>query len=161
MLGLTALGLFHTVLGLVALVCGALALLRYRQITPQSREGRIYLLTTLVTALTALGIFQRGGFGVAHALALLTLAALAVGWAAGRATFGRLSPYLQAAAYSATILFHLVPGVVETTTRLPPSAPLFASPEAAGLQPVLATLALLYLVGLALQLRWLRTQRAG
>ena len=95
-------------------------------------------------------------------LAVLTLLALAVGLAAGRGSlFGRFSPYLQAAAFSATSLFHLIPGVVETSTRLPPSAPLVASPDAPELQPVLGALLLLYLIGVGLQLRWLRATRPG
>ena len=60
---MTALGWFHTAMGITALVSGGFALARYKEITLQSRSGQIYLATTLITAATALGIFQRGEFG--------------------------------------------------------------------------------------------------
>jgi hypothetical protein len=88
---------------------------------------------------------------------ILTLLALAVGTvAATSGLFGSASRYIQAIAYSSTIFFHLVPGVVETTTRLPRGAPLVASPDAPVLQGVVLVLLVLLLIGLTLQLRWLR-----
>jgi hypothetical protein len=41
-------------------------------------------------------------------------------------------------------------------TRLPPSAPLAASPEAPLLKGILAVLLVVFLVVLTLQLRWIR-----
>jgi uncharacterized membrane protein len=79
MFGLSPLGIFHNAIGLVALVYGVIALVRHKEITSRQREGRIYLALTLVTAVTALGIFAHGTFGPPHVLALLTLGALAVG----------------------------------------------------------------------------------
>src|SRR5439155_23382206 len=88
---------------------------------PNNRRGQIYLVATLITAVTALGIFRHGGFGPPHALAVLTLVALAVGTVAARShVFGWASRYVQAASYSATILFHMIPAVTESSTRLPP-----------------------------------------
>jgi hypothetical protein len=121
--------------------------------------GRAYLVTTLITAATGLGIFQHGGFGPPHALSILTLLALAVGTlAACTALFGAISRYVQAVAYSATILFHLIPGVTETLTRLPPGQPLVSSPEAPVFGIIYGILFALFLVGLILQLRWLARQ---
>ena len=111
MLGLTTLGVIHTAISLVAVVCGFWALARYKEITTQSSLGRTYLVTTLLTALTGLGIFQHGGFGPPHALAILTLLALVVGFAASvTGALGRRARYLQAVCYSATMLFHMIPG---------------------------------------------------
>jgi uncharacterized membrane protein len=159
MFGLTTLGVIHTFIGLIALACGFRALARDRQILLNNRLGQAYLLTTLLTALTSLGIFQHGGFGPPHGLALLTLAALAVGTlAASSALFGAGSRYVQAVAYSATILFHLIPGFTETLTRFPPGAPLASSPEAPVFKLIYGILFVLFLIGLVFQLRWLRTQ---
>lgn len=110
MLGLTTLGAFHTAIGLVAVVCGFIALARDKQIASQTRLGQVYLVTTLITAVTALGIFRRGGFGPPHVLPLLTILALGIGTAAGRSPlFGWASRYVHAISYSSTILFH-IPG---------------------------------------------------
>ena len=91
MLGLTTLGAFHTVVGLIAVVCGVIALVRDKQISSRTLLGQIYLIGTLVAAVSALGIFRRGGFGPPHVLALLTIGALAIGaLAIGRLAVGRL-----------------------------------------------------------------------
>ncbi|HXD05040.1 MAG TPA: hypothetical protein VN680_03255 [Burkholderiaceae bacterium] len=142
---LTPLGIFHTLVGLIALVTGLAALVRDKEILTTNGLGRTYLWTTLVTALTALGIFRHGSFGPPHMLALLTLAALFVGVIAStRNAFGRASHYVATLSFSATVLFHLIPGVVETFTRFPSGAPLFSSAEDPALKPVTLGLLLLY-----------------
>lgn len=80
---ISPLGWFHTFLGAVALLSGAFALIRYKEISLQSRSSVIYLLATLVTAGTALAIYQHGRFGPGHVLAVATLAALTIGMIAG------------------------------------------------------------------------------
>lgn len=155
--GLSTLGLIHTLIAVVALVSGAVALLRYRQISFDDRAGRIYLATTLLSALTALGIFGHGTFGPPHVLALMTLGALALGTIAARSKlFGNASRYVQAVAFSSTFLFHLVPGITETSTRLPPGAPLIDSPDSPILQRIFLVLLLVFIAALFLQIRWLR-----
>jgi hypothetical protein len=54
-------------------------LARYKKILLQTRSVQIYLATTLLAAGTTLAIFQHGQFVPGHALAIMTLAALAVG----------------------------------------------------------------------------------
>jgi hypothetical protein len=76
---MTALGWFHTVMGILAIGTAAFTLRRHQFINLTSFSGRIYLLITLVVASTALMIFNQGGFGVGHVLAIMTLAAVAVG----------------------------------------------------------------------------------
>lgn len=91
------LGWFHTVMGIIALVSGAFTLAKFREISLQTRSGQIYLAATLITAATALAVFQRGEFGPGHALAVLTLAALAVGTVAATTNlFGKFSRYVRA-----------------------------------------------------------------
>lgn len=159
MLGLTTLGMFHTVISLVALVCGVWVLVRDKEISPRNGLGQIYLVGTFISAATGLFIFQRGGFGPPHVFSILTLLALAVGTVAATSRlFGAASRYIQAISYSSTIFFHLVPGVVETTTRLPRGAPLVASPDAPVLQGVVLVLLVLLVIGVTLQLRWLRAR---
>ena len=73
------LGWFHTIMGIIAMLSAVYTLVKFKEISLENRSGQIYLLTTLATAVTALGIFQHGNFNPAHALAILTLLALAVG----------------------------------------------------------------------------------
>ncbi len=157
---ITALGWFHTAMGIIALVSGAVTLFRYKEIDPQNRSAQIYLATTLVTAGTALAIFQHGGFGPAHGLAVLTLAALVVGMAAATLKlFGKLSRYVQALSFSATLLFHCIPAVTDALMRLPVGDPVISSLEDPLLRGSYLALLVLFVIGVSLQLRWVYRQQ--
>ncbi len=154
------LGWFHTVVGAIALLSGGFTLFRHREISLQTRSGQIYLAATLITAVTALGIFQRGEFGPGHALAVMTLLALAVGAVASATQiFGNLSRYVRALSFSATLLFHCIPAVTDGLLRLPIGNPVLASIDDPVLKMCYAVLLLLYLIGVGLQLRWIHRQR--
>jgi uncharacterized membrane protein len=155
---LTPLGVFHTAFGLAALFCGFFSLVRYKEISPRNRFGQIYVVTTFITAVTALGIYQHGGFGFQHVLAILTLVGLATGILAMlTGVFGAASRYVQAISFSTTIFLHLLPGVTEALTRIPPGNPLVTSYSAPALKVALFLVLMAFLVGLTLQIRWLRT----
>ena len=155
------LGWFHTVLGAISLVSGVVTLARYKEISWQTLSGQVYLVATLVTAGTALGIFQRGEFGPGHALAIITLAAMAIGTiAATTMVFGRLSRYVRAVAYSSTLLFHCVPAVTDGLLRLPVGDPVLTSIDDPVLKMCYLGLFAVFLVGISLQLRWIKQNSA-
>jgi uncharacterized membrane protein len=148
------LGWFHTATAVFALLCGFYTLYRNREILLSNRSGLLYVLATLVTAVTALLIYQRGTFGPGHALAILTLAALAVGTlAASTRLFGRFSRYLQAISYSATLLFHMIPAITDGLMRLPIGNPVVNSIESPLLKGFYASFLLIFVVGISLQIR--------
>jgi uncharacterized membrane protein len=160
--GLTYLGVIHTLISLVAVAAGLIALIRAGHIRPGTRLGKIYIIATVITCLTGFGIFQHGGFGKPHALGVLTLIVLGVAWmTAHTGVFGKLAPYVQTVSYSVTFFFHMIPGVTETTTRLPLGKPLLPSAEAPELQVVAGVLFLLLLVGATLQVLNLRAKLRG
>jgi len=162
MFGLTSLGLVHTALSLVAVIAGAKALLRDREISPATGAGRVYVWFTIATCITGFGIFQHGGFGKPHALGVMTLVVLALAGMARRGwAFGRLARYVATIGYSLTFFFHMVPGLTETLTRLPLGKPLIASPEDPTLQALYGLCFLLFLIGAGLQARRLRATRPG
>ena len=156
-----ALGWFHTGMGIIALISGGLTLAWFKEISLQNRSGQIYLVTTLITAGTALAIFQRGEFGPGHALAVMTLLALAVGTVAAKTRLlGKLSRYVQAVSYSATLLFHCVPAITDGLLRLPVGDPVATSIDDPILRTSYMVLLVLFLLGISLQLRWIhRSQR--
>jgi uncharacterized membrane protein len=155
--GLTPLGTFHTAVSLVAVAAGLIALIRDKQITLNNTVGKVYVVTTAITCITGFGIFQHGGFGKPHALGIITLVVLAVAYAAGRTQlFGRASKYVETISYSATFLFHWIPAITETSTRLPIGSPLLSSPDAPELKTATAVLLVLFLVGVTLQVLRLR-----
>jgi len=160
MLGLTSLGVFHTAISLIALVAGLIALVRDKQISPRNLLGKVYVVTTIVTCVTAFGVFQHGGFGKPHVLGIVTLVVLGVAAVAGNSSlFGRASRYVETVSYSATFFFHLIPTITETSTRLPPGAPLVANADAPALQVATGVLFVAFLIGATLQVRRLRAAR--
>lgn len=158
---MTALGWFHTVMGIMALTSGGYTLATYKEIALRNRSGQIYLATTLITAGTALAIFQRGEFGPGHVLAVLTLLVLAEGAVAEKTNiFGKLSRYLQAVSYSATLLFHSIPAVTDGLLRLPVGNPVLSSIEDPLLRMCYLALLVIFVIGVSLQLRWIHRQTA-
>ncbi len=156
---ITPLGWLHTVLGAVAIISGIIALVKHKEITLQTRSGQVYLAATLITAATALGIFQHGTFGPGHMLAVMTLLALAVGTLASLSgIFGKLSRYVRAISYSATLLFHSIPAITDGLLRLPVGNPVLTSIEDPVLKICYLVLLVLFLIGISLQLRWIQRQ---
>jgi len=156
MAALSTLGIIHTAISLVAVGSGIVSLVRTGDISLRNGVGRTYVITTILTCLTGFGIFHHGGFGKPHELGIITLVVLGVAWLAGRRKFGRVSPYVETVLYSMTFFFHLVPGVTETTTRLPVSAPLASGPDDPLVQKLVGICFLLFLVGATLQVIRLR-----
>jgi len=159
MLGMTYFGLFHTLISLVAVIAGVISFLRAGGISSDDVPGRVYVAFTIASCVTALGIFHHGGFGPPHAMAILTLVVLGVAAVAGRSSlFGQASRYVETLGYSATFLFHMIPAVTETATRLPPGHPLAASADAPALKATYLVLLMLYVIGAVAQCAALRRE---
>jgi len=153
------LGWFHIAMGIIAISSGGFTLARFKEISLKTKSGQIYLVTTLITAGTALAIFQHGEFGPGHGLAVMTLLALAVGTvAATMKPFGKLSRHVQALSYSATLLFHSIPAVTDGLLRLPVGDPVLTSIEDPILKMTYLGLLVVFLVGISLKLRWINRQ---
>ncbi len=159
MIGLTPLGIIHTALGLIAVVAGIISFFCYKEISPDNKLGKTYIIMTILTCLTGFGIFQRGGFNIAHVLGIVTLVVLTI--AGFSHLFGRAAKYVATVSYSATFFFHMIPGVTETFTRVPAGAPLFANPDDPNLQKTISILFLIFLVGAFLQIRRLRGKQVS
>ena len=151
MFGLTTLGTVHTAISLIALVAGFVALWRYKEISTRTLSGQTFVGGTILSCLTGLGIFQHGGFGNPHILAIVTLVVLAIAFAGERALFGRLSNYVATVSYSLSFFFHFIPGTVETLTRLPAGAPYLSNPDDPKAQPIIGVFFILFLIGTTLQ----------
>jgi uncharacterized membrane protein len=157
--GLTSLGVFHTLISLVALATGAIVLIRDGKISSDNVLGKTYIVATVIVCLTGFGIFQHGGFGKPHVLGIITLITLGVVWAASKGKLGKASPYIERVGYSLTFFFHIVPTITESATRLPLSAPLASSPEDPRIQMASGICFIIFLIGATLQVRKMRAQK--
>ena len=151
------LGWLHTILGIGALMSGFYTLIKYRVVTLAHRSGKLYVLLTLIVAGTALGIYNQGGFGIAHNLAVLTLVALAGGVVMEKTRlFGSLSKYCQALGYSSTLLFHMIPAITDFLRRLPVGDPFIDTLEDPLLRQFHLAFLAIFFVGIIAQVLWLR-----
>ena len=157
--GLTSLGVFHTLISLVALATGAIVLIRDGKISSDNVLGKTYIVATVIVCLTGFGIFQHGGFGKPHVLGIITLITLGIVWAASKGKLGKASPYIERVGYSLTFFFHIVPTITESATRLPLSAPLASSPEDPRIQMASGICFIIFLIGATLQVREMRAQK--
>ena len=156
---MTVLGWFHTILGIVAVLSGFYTLYKYKIITTEESSGKLYVLVTLLVAGSALGIYNQGGFGIAHVLAVLTLIALAGGYIMEKFKwFGSFSKYFQALGYTSTLLFHMIPAITDFLRRLPLGDPFIDSFEDPLLLNFHTAFLVIYLVGLVTQMVWLKRQ---
>jgi len=159
MLNISPFGMFHTVIALIAVISGLLALFRHGEIGTRTRSGALFVWFTVATAVTGLFIFRHGGFGPPHMLAILTLLVLAIAYAAERYGGSGMARYLAVLGYSLTLFFHLIPGLTETGTRVPIGGPAFTGPEDPTLKALVGVGFLVYLMGAAVQVVRIRRSR--
>ena len=162
MFGTTPFGLFHTLISLLAVAAGAVALVKYKEIGTRTRAGIAYVALTVATCVTGFFIFHHGGFGKPHALGIITLVVVAIAYAAETRSFmGRASRYVAVLGYSLTFFFQMIPAFTETATRIPSGHPLVPSPDAQGLQAAIGAAFVVFLIGAGLQVKRLRAEYRG
>lgn len=125
---ITFLGWIHTILGISAISVGIYEIIKNKYFTINSSISQVYFWLTFFTAITALNIYNQGGFGIAHILAILALIALFVGWMTE--TFdlaGKYTAHLFTLSFSSTFLFHLLPAIADSLRRLPLDNPIAES----------------------------------
>lgn len=158
MLGITPFGMVHTVISLIAVAAGIVSFIRYGAIVWDTKTGKTYVYTTILTCLTGFFIFHHGGFGKPHVLGIITLVVLSTALVAGEKIklFGRASPYIEVVAFTMTFFFHLIPAITETATRLPAGAPLASGPDDPHVQMAIGICFILFFIGATLQVIKLR-----
>ncbi len=156
--GLTILGIIHTIISLIAVTTGTISLIRDRKIDWRNTAGKIYTVTTIIVCLTGFGIFQHGGFGKPHVLGVITLITFEVIYLAHLNKLGKLSCYIETVGYSLTFLFHIIPGVTESLTRLPYGAPIASSPEDPTIKMIVGICFVIFLIGAAIQVRKMKAE---
>ena len=154
---MTLLGWFHTIIGVGAVLSGFYTIFKYKVISLEELTGKLYLFLTLIVAGSALGIYNQGGFGIAHILAVLTLIALLGGLIMEKGKlFGSFSKYFQALGYTSTLLFHMIPAITDFLRRLPVEDPFVDSFEDPLLVNFQLSFLLIYLSGIVIQMFWLK-----
>ena len=122
---ITLLGWFHTICGILSILIVLYVLLRHKLISFEQNLSKLYLLLTFITAFSSLLIYNQGGFGIAHILGVLTLAALVAGiFIEKTLILGWMSKYFYTICYTSTFLFHMIPAITDGLRRLPVDDPI-------------------------------------
>ncbi|MDB4924011.1 hypothetical protein [Mucilaginibacter sp.] len=150
---LSILGIIHTAISILALLAAFYCLFRDGKITPLNGSGKLYILLTAITCLTAFPIMKTGHFTAAHGVAIVVLILLPIGlYAKAIRALGKSAAYIETIAMSTTLFLSGIPTIVETLTRLPISHPIASGPNDPIIQKGLMVLVVLYTVGIAYQL---------
>ena len=156
---MTMLGWFHTILGIGAVLTGFYAIAKFKIISLENKIGQIYVVLTAIVAGSALGIYNQGGFGIAHVLAVLTLIALIGAIVMEKfKIFGRFSQYFQALGYTSTFLFHMIPAITDFLRRIPVGDPFVDSFDDPLLINFQISFLIAYLFIILTQLVWLKNK---
>lgn len=158
---ITILGWFHTIIAIIALLAGFYTLAVYKVITLKHITGQVYLGFTLIAAATALMIYNQGGFGPAHILAVLTILALIAGFFVTKIqAFSKIAAYFQAFCYSSTLLFHMIPAITDGLLRLPVNDPILSTFHDPLLRKFYLLFVVMFVVGYVFQFIWIKKHRA-
>ncbi|WP_342089356.1 hypothetical protein [Dyadobacter sp. OTU695] len=153
-MGLSYLGIFHTIIGIVAIIAAVVSLIRNAKIDLSRLSGKIYFYGTLVASLTALGLSSVKGVNPGHILALLIVILISVAYFLYLKKPGRRrSRFVENFFLSLSFFLSLLPTVNETFTRIPVGHPLATGPQDPLIAKTLLLLLVLFIVGSILQFR--------
>ena len=151
-MGLSNLGIFHTLIGVVALIAAIVGLISNGKIDLAKTTGKIYFYGTLITSLTALGLSKHGGFNAGHVFSVFILLLIVVAYYLYYKKQGNhKARYVENGLLSFSFFISLVPTVNETFTRVPLSHPLAKAPTDPIIGQTLLVLFILFIIGSVLQ----------
>lgn len=157
MFGISPLGWVHTLGSLPAIPLAAYMIARYGRIVPRSTPGAVYFVSMLIGAIT---VFLVAHQPVSYGIATATIVLLLAGYGVGRfPRLGRAARYIETICLSLTVFLLMVPTVTETLRRVPDGHPLVTDLKSPLLLGSQASLLVLLIVGLTVQIVYLRKQR--
>lgn len=153
-MGLSNLGIFHTVIGVIAIMAALVSIIQNTKIDLGKLSGKIYFYCTLVASLTALGLSSVKGLNPGHILALLIVILVAAAFFLHRKRPGNnRSRFVENFFLSFSFFLSLLPTVNETFTRVPVGHPLANGPQDPLIAKTLLSLFLLFVLGSIFQFR--------
>lgn len=151
-MGLSALGIFHTLIGIIAIVAAIVSLVRFGRINLTHSTGKIYYYFTLITSLTALGISKHGGFNPGHALSIVVILLVTTAFILAHKKKGNnRARYFENFFLLFSFFISLLPTVNETFTRIPVGHPLAKDISDPLIGRTLLVLFVLFIAGSVLQ----------
>lgn len=153
-MGLSKLGIFHTAIGVIAVIAAVISFIQSGKIDLNKLPGKIYFYFTLVASLTALGLSSVKGINPGHILSLLIVVLISVAYFLYVKKPGNnRTRYIETFFLSFSFFLSLIPTVNETFTRIPAGHPLAHGPKDPLIAKTLLLLLIMLAVGSVLQFR--------
>jgi cbb3-type cytochrome oxidase subunit 3 len=151
-MGLSNLGIFHTVVGIIAIIAGLAAFIKFGKIDLARLSGKIYFTGTIITSLTALGFTKHGRFNPGHIFSLFIAALVVIAFILAHKKKGNIKArYFENLLLSLSFFLSLVPTVNETLTRVPIGHPVAKDPGDAAIKITLLVFFILFIAGSVFQ----------
>jgi len=123
-MGLSNLGIFHTIIGIITIIAAIISYVRFGKINLTHVTGKIYFYGTVITSLTALGISKLGGFNPGHAFAIfIAILVLVAYFLHSRKKGNNRARFFENFCLSFSFFLSWLPTVNETFTRIPVGHP--------------------------------------
>jgi uncharacterized membrane protein len=147
-MGLSTLGIFHTIIGIAAIVAAVVSYIKYGKISLAELSGKTYLYCTIITSLTALGISKHGGFNPGHIFSIfILLLVVAAQFLYIKKKGNNRSRYVENFLLSLSFFLSWIPTINETFTRVPLAKPLANGPTDPIIAQTLLALLILFIAG--------------
>lgn len=147
-MSLSNLGIFHTIIGITAIIAAVVSYVRFGKINLSHSSGKIYFYTTVVTSLTALGLSKHGGFNAGHVFALFIVVLVGIAYLLHSRQKGNTKTrFFENFLLSFSFFLSWVPTVNETLTRVPLGNPLAKAPTDPIIAKTLIVIFILFIAG--------------
>ena len=157
---LSILGIIHTAISILALLVAFFALFKTGKINPVKTTGKLYVWLTVITCLTALPIMKTGHLTAGHPLAIIILLILPIAiYAPSIKLLKKHADDVQTILMSFTLFLSMIPGTIETLTRLPISHPLAADPADPTAKTGLGIVFIFFITGVTYQVIKIRMRK--
>ncbi|MCD0465121.1 hypothetical protein [Flavobacterium sp. ENC] len=153
-MGLSILGIFHTIIGVVAIGAALTGFIKYGKINLGTVSGKIYFYLTIITSLTSLGISKHGGLNAGHAFSVFIVLLVAEAYFLySKRPASNRARYFENFCLSFSFFLSLVPTVNETFTRVPVGHPLAKNIGDPAIGNTLLVLLVLFVAGSVYQFK--------
>jgi uncharacterized membrane protein len=153
-MGLSGLGIFHTIIGVAAIVAALADFIKYGKINLNALSGKIYFYGTIITSITSLGLSKHGGFNPGHVFSIFIIVLVMAAYFLNSKKKNSLrARYFENLGLSFSFFLSLVPTVNETFTRVPIGHPLAKDISDPIISNTLLFLLLLFIAGSIYQFR--------
>jgi uncharacterized membrane protein len=142
-MSLSILGIFHTIIGIGAIIGAFVGFIKYGKINLSVFSGKVYLYATIVTSITALGLSKHGGFNAGHLFSLFIMLLVIVACLLNyRLKSSKIARHYENFLLSLSLFLSFIPAINETFTRIP-----FGRPLAKDIQdPIIAKTLLIFFI---------------